>query len=87
MSLKDISAKTLTAVEREFPSYSFSDEQKKAVSEAIEAALAETVDEAARAHRQATVQCCGPEADMAHTINEEAKRQTDLLVSNLMNLR
>ena len=87
MSLKEISDKTLDALERAFPDYAFSNEQKAAVSEAIEAALAETVDEAARAHRRATVQCCGPEADIAHNINEEARRQTDLLVSKLMNLR
>jgi hypothetical protein len=87
MGLKQVSDQTLAALEAAFPSYSFSEEQKRALSEVIEAALVDTVDEAAKAHRQATMQCCGPEADMAHKITEESKRQTDLLISNLMNLR
>jgi hypothetical protein len=46
-------------------------------------ALGNTVDESAAVYRDVTVVCCGPEADLAHKINEEADRRTQLLISTM----
>jgi hypothetical protein len=43
--------------------------------------------EAAAAYREVTVMCCGAEADLAHKINHEAERKTELLISQLSHLR
>ena len=87
MSLREVTDDTVAALEKAFPDLEFSADQKAEVASLIEDALRETVSHAAKAHQQATAQCCGPEADLAHQINQESKRATDLLVSNLMNLR
>jgi len=37
--------------------------------------------------KEAAVICCGPEADLAHKIQEEMDRKRDMLVANLMSMR
>jgi hypothetical protein len=86
-ALKKLARSTVASLETAFPGYDFTDEQKSDVKKLIESTLEEAVKQAALAHREATARCCGTEADMAHKINEASRRKTDLLVSNLMNLR
>lgn len=48
------------------------------------------LDSAKRTHREmkdTAVVCCGPEADLAHKIQEQMEKKRELLVSNLMAMR
>ena len=61
--------------------------QKQEVLNIIERALADSVVNVSAAHREVTVVCCGPEADLAHKIAEEADRALKALTANLMTMR
>lgn len=87
MSLKQVADETVIDIQKAFPDRDLSDETKAKLSSIIERALTKTVDQAAHAHRRATVVCCGPEADLAHKINEEVRRANIALTANLMALR
>lgn len=48
------------------------------------------LDSATRTHRelkQTAVICCGPEADLAHKIQEQMDKKRDMLVTNLSAMR
>ena len=48
------------------------------------------LDASTRTHRemkQTAVVCCGPEADLAHKIQEQMDKKRDMLVANLMSMR
>jgi hypothetical protein len=48
------------------------------------------LDASSRTHRElkeTAVVCCGPEADLAHKIQNEMDKKRDMLVANLMSMR
>ncbi|MDJ0631462.1 MAG: hypothetical protein QNJ44_24635 [Rhodobacter sp.] len=48
------------------------------------------LDSATRTHREmkeTAVICCGPEADLAHKIQEQMDKKRDMLIANLMAMR
>ena len=48
------------------------------------------LDASSRTHlelKEAAVVCCGPEADLAHKIQEQMDKKRDMLVANLMAMR
>ena len=48
------------------------------------------LDASTRTHREmkkTAVVCCGPEADLAHKIQEQMDKKRDMLVANLMSMR
>ena len=48
------------------------------------------LDSAKRTHREmkdTAVVCCGPEADLAHKIQEQMEKKRSMLVANLMAMR
>lgn len=48
------------------------------------------LDSASRTHREmkeTAVVCCGPEADLAHKIQEQMDKKSSVLVANLMAMR
>ncbi len=87
MTLKQVADETVSDIQKAFPETDLSDETKKKLSSIIEQALTRTVEKTAHAHQRATVVCCGPEADLAHKINEEVRRANVALTANLMALR
>jgi acetylornithine deacetylase/succinyl-diaminopimelate desuccinylase-like protein len=87
MSLKQVADETVAEIQRAFPDADLSDETRAKISSIIEKSLARTVEQTSHAHRRATVVCCGPEADLAHKINEEVRRANIALTANLMALR
>ena len=59
------------------------DEILKIVQQAI-------LDASKRMHKEcedAAVICCGPEADLAHKIQEQMDKKRDMLIANLMAMR
>jgi hypothetical protein len=48
------------------------------------------LDASSRTHRElkeTAVFCCGPEADLAHKIQEQMDKKRDMLIANLMAMR
>jgi hypothetical protein len=87
MSLKYVADESVSALEEVFQGSGLSDEQIQKMSKIIEKTLIATVEQAAKAHHDATVVCCGAEAGMARSIREEVKRTNAALIANLMALR
>ena len=87
MSLEKTALKAAKKIDHALADYDLSDEQKADIMRIIGHSLIKTAEEMTEAHHQATVVCCGPEADLAHKIEEEVERKKKALISNLMALR
>ena len=87
MALEKTAQKADQKIDDTLADYDLSDDQKLEILKIIEKSIIRTVEETAEAHREATVVCCGPEADLAHKIAEEAERKKQALISNLMAMR
>jgi hypothetical protein len=87
MALEKTAQKAATKIDEALGNYDLSESEKHAILKIIGKSLIRTVEETTDTHREATVICCGPEADLAHKIQEEVERKKNLLISNLMALR
>ena len=87
MSLDETAQKAARSIEKTLSEQGLSKEQKLEILRIISDSLVESVEVAAATHREATVFCCGPEADLAHKIQEEAERKITALIANLQALR
>ncbi len=86
MSLDKIANETLSSIEAALGS-KLSEHQRKAVVEAIQKSLSQTVDHASRKHRKAAERYLGADEDLAHKFAEELKRANVALKANLESLR
>ncbi len=62
-------------------------EERDAILKIVQQAI---LDASSRTHRElkeAAIICCGPEADLAHKIQEQMDKKRDMLVANLMSMR
>jgi len=66
---------------------SLSDQERVAISEIIDEALAQSVGSTMRRFTKTVFACCGPDSDLAHKISEEAKRARIALIANLEGMR
>jgi len=87
MALEKTAQKAATKIDAALTDYDLSQDEKDAILKIIEKSLIRTVEETTDTHREATVICCGAEADLAHKIQEEVERKKDMLIANLMALR
>lgn len=87
MSLEKTALKAAEKIDRALDDYDLSEQQKADILKIIGKSLVRTAEEMTEALHQATVVCCGPEADLAHKIEEEVERKKKALISNLMALR
>ena len=87
MSLDTIANQTLERIDAVLADAELTQDQRDQLARLVHASMRKVADQCCEAHREVTVQCCGPEADLAHKIAQEARQKTDLLVSNLMSLR
>ena len=61
--------------------------EREAILDIVQRAM---LDSASRTHREmkeTAVVCCGPEADLAHKIQEQMDKKRSVLVANLMAMR
>ena len=86
MSLVKISKETTLALENAI-SADLSEDEREKISQILEAAMIKSVEQATESHHEATVICCGPEADLAHKIAEEMGLANKALIANLTALR
>jgi len=82
-SIDDTAASIVTALS----SHDLSDQEKETISKLVSKLLVKTVEKTTDNNLQTTVNCCGPEVDLAHQIREEINRNKNLLISNLKALR
>ncbi len=87
MTLKTLADETVDELDRAFPDVSLSDEVRQKISRIVERTLIKAVEHTTSAHRTATVIGCGPEADLAHKINEQLELSNVSLTANLSALR
>ena len=62
-------------------------EERDAILKIVQQAM---LDASSRTHRElkeTAVVCCGPEADLAHKIQEQMDKKRDMLIANLMAMR
>ena len=62
-------------------------EERDAILKIVQQALLDTSKRTHTACSEAAVVCCGPEADLAHKIQEEMDKKRDMLIANLMSMR
>ena len=82
-SISDTSASIVAALS----DHDLSAEDKEKITRLVGQLLVKTVEKTTKNHLEAAVNCCGPEADLAHQIRSEVNRKKDLLISNLKALR
>ena len=87
MALSKTAQKAARKIEKALSDYPLSSDDKAQILKIIEKSIIQTVEETTESHREATVFCCGPEADLAHKIDEEVQRKVQALIANLMALR
>ena len=67
--------------------HDLSEQEKEEIAKLVGALLVKTVEKTTDNNLQTTVNCCGPEVDLAHQIREEINRNKDVLISNLKAMR
>jgi len=82
-SIDDTAASIVSALS----SHDLSDQEKEKIAKLVGELLVKTVEKTTDNHLKTTVNCCGPEVDLAHQIREEINRNKDVLISNLKALR
>jgi hypothetical protein len=82
-SIEDTTASIVSALS----SHDLSDAEREQITEIVGQLLVKTVKKTTKNQVEAAANCCGPELDLAHQIQEEMIRKRDLLISNLKALR
>ncbi|MEM7321050.1 MAG: hypothetical protein AAF408_18755, partial [Pseudomonadota bacterium] len=62
-------------------------EEREAITEIVYQAMHDSATRTHRELKETAVICCGPEADLAHKIQEQMDRKRDLLITNLSAMR
>ena len=86
MSLKSLADEAVTQILKAVAN-PLSKEEADAVSKIVQHSLIKAVNRATEKCTDAAVVCCGPEADLAHKIAEEADRAQIALIANLTSMR
>ena len=87
MELSKTAQKAVKKIDKALDKHDLSKQEKAEILKIIGKSLMQTVEETTDTHRQAAVFCCGPEADLAHKIEEEVERKKIALIANLKALR
>jgi len=67
--------------------HDLSAEEKEQIKNIVSKLLVKTIKKTTKNHMKAAANCCGPELDLAHQIQEEMSRKKELLISNLKAMR
>lgn len=61
--------------------------EKDAVLEIVRRAMSDASSRTHREMKETAIVCCGPEADLAHKIQEQMDKKRDMLIANLSAMR
>jgi len=87
MTLSTTAKHAVDDISRVLESHGLSKDEKAEVLRIVESSLLQAVEQTTQSHQQATVACCGPDADLAHKIADQVERNKRALIANLMALR
>ena len=87
MSVESSIEDTTESIMSALSSHDLSDAERAQVTEIVSQLLVKTVKKTTKNQVEAAANCCGPELDLAHQIQEEMIRKRDLLISHLKALR
>jgi hypothetical protein len=87
MMLSTTAQKAVKKIDKALGKHNLSEQEKAEILQIIGKSLMKTVEETTDTHNQAMMFCCGPEADLAHKIEEEVERKKIALIANLKALR
>lgn len=87
MMLSKTAQKAVKKIDKALGKHNLSGQEKAEILQIIGKSLMKTVEETTDTHNQAMMFCCGPEADLAHKIEEEVERKKIALIANLKALR
>ena len=87
MSFKTVTDNTLDEINRVLAESEMTPSQIEEIRSILESSLKQTVEQCCKINSDTAVECCGPEADLAHKIAEEMKLKTQVLISNLSSMR
>lgn len=63
------------------------DAERAAILKIVRQAMIDASGQTHKECKEAAVICCGPEADLAHKIQEQMDKKRDMLIANLMAMR
>lgn len=61
--------------------------EKEAILEIVGRAMSDASNRTHREMKETAIVCCGPEADLAHKIQEQMDKKRDMLIANLSAMR
>ncbi len=61
--------------------------EREAILKIVRQAMLDASHRTHREMKETAVVCCGPEADIAHKIQEQMDKKRDMLIANLMSMR
>ncbi len=61
--------------------------ERDAILDIVKRAMLDASSRTTRELKETAIVCCGPEADLAHKIQEQMDKKRDLLIANLMSMR
>ena len=62
-------------------------DEKDAILKIVQQAMLDASHRTHREMKETAVICCGPEADLAHKIQNEMDKKRDMLIANLKSMR
>ena len=63
------------------------EEERDAILKIVQQAVLDASNRTHEELKEAAIICCGPEADLAHKIQEQMDKKRDMLIANLMSMR
>ena len=87
MSVQSSIDDTTTSIIAALGEHDLSAEEKEQIKNIVSKLLVKTIKKTTKNQMKAAANCCGPELDLAHQIQEEMSRKKELLISNLKAMR
>ena len=87
MSVESSIQDTTDSIVSALSTHDLSEAEIEEIHAAVSKLLVKTVKKTTKNAAKTAVNCCGPELDLAHQIQEEIRRRQELLISNLKALR
>jgi metal-responsive CopG/Arc/MetJ family transcriptional regulator len=86
MNLEKLSSRVSEELDTVIPA-NLSADERKAIRDIVRQGLMDASKRTHREMKETAVICCGPEADLAHKIQERMDEKRKVLITNLMAMR
>lgn len=86
MNLERLSSRVMQELDKALAD-ELPEEKREEVLEIVRRAMLDSADRTHRVMKDTAVVCCGPEADLAHKIQEQMAKKREMLIANLNAMR